>query len=77
MPDIEKLIGKMKAQPNGVRFEEVRKVLAAHGFRLVRQRGSHCFFENEAGRGFTIPERNPVKAVYVHMILTIIGEADN
>lgn len=32
MPDIEKIIQKMKRQPNGVRFQELTKVLEYNGY---------------------------------------------
>lgn len=34
MPNIEKLILKMKRQPNGVRFQELAKVLEYYGYRM-------------------------------------------
>lgn len=34
MPDIEKLILKMKRQPNGMRFQEVAKVLEYNGYKM-------------------------------------------
>lgn len=32
MPDIDKLIQKMKRQPNGIRFQELAKVLEHNGY---------------------------------------------
>ncbi len=32
MPDISKLILKMKRQPNGIRFKELKKVLEYNGY---------------------------------------------
>lgn len=34
MPDIEKIILKMKRQPNGIRFQELAKVLTYKGYRM-------------------------------------------
>lgn len=34
MPDIEKLIQKMKRQPNGIRFQELAKVLQYNGYEM-------------------------------------------
>lgn len=34
MSDIEKLILKMKRQPNGIRFQELTKVLEHNGYRM-------------------------------------------
>ena len=43
MPDIEKIIEKMKCQPNGIRVSEAEKVLDHYGYRFDRQKGSHRF----------------------------------
>ncbi len=37
MPSVEKIINKMKCQPNGIRPEEAEKVLKAFGYEPVRQ----------------------------------------
>ncbi len=34
MPDISKLILKMKRQPNGIRFQELAKVLEYNGYEM-------------------------------------------
>ncbi|MBQ9564372.1 MAG: type II toxin-antitoxin system HicA family toxin, partial [Synergistaceae bacterium] len=43
---VDKLIEKMKRQPNGIRPEEAEKVLAAFGYLPVRQKGSHVHYLN-------------------------------
>ena len=40
MSKTEKLIEKMRRQPNGIRLEEAEKVLKTYGYELVRQKGS-------------------------------------
>lgn len=73
MANIEKIIVQMKNRPNGIRFNEVAKVLEHHGYILVRVKGSHHHFRNEIGDVITIPQHEPVKAVYVKDILKRIG----
>ena len=34
MSQLEKLISKMKRQPNGIRFQELAKVLENNGYRI-------------------------------------------
>lgn len=34
MPDITKIVQKMKRQPNGIRFQEVTKVLEYYGYKM-------------------------------------------
>ena len=74
MASVEKLIQKMKNQPNGVRYQEAHRVLEAKGYRFDRQRGSHCHFVNETGDVISIAKRETVKKVYVTAILERIGE---
>jgi predicted RNA binding protein YcfA (HicA-like mRNA interferase family) len=76
MASVDKLILKMKNQPNGISIEEATKVLEAKGYHLARQNSSHCAFKNDAGDIFTVVKRKPtIKKVYVVEILDRIGEA--
>ncbi len=73
--NVEKLIEKMKRQPNGIRPEEAEKVLKAYGYEPVRQKGSHKQYLNkETGDLTTIKQENPLKKVYITDILNRIGE---
>lgn len=74
MAGIEKMIAKMKNQPNGIRDAEAQKVLEYYGYRLDRQRGSHKQYINKKGDVITIKSENPLKAVYVKDILSRIGK---
>ncbi|MBD5542965.1 MAG: type II toxin-antitoxin system HicA family toxin [Lachnospiraceae bacterium] len=75
MPSAEKIIEKMKCQPNGIRPEEAEKVLKAYGYEPVRQKGSHKHYLNsETGDLTTIKQENPLKKAYIVDILNRIGE---
>ena len=75
MPDIDKLIQKMKNKPNGIRFKELARVLEHNGYRMKKRKGtSHRNFINNKGDVITIIEENPLKAVYVKDVLKRIGE---
>jgi len=75
MASIEKLIEKMRNQPNGITIEEVSKVLAAKGYSFARQKGLHCHYINKTGDVITIVQRKPtIKKVYVVEVLDRIGE---
>lgn len=69
MASVDKLVEKMKRQPNGIKSSEARKVLEHFGYRFDRQRGSHMQFINTCGDVITIKEETPLKAVYVKDIL--------
>ncbi|GHV84706.1 hypothetical protein AGMMS50230_03140 [Spirochaetia bacterium] len=74
MASVEKIIQKMKRQPNGISPEEASRVLAARGYRFDRQNGSHCHYINESGDLVTIVDKNPLKKAYIVTILERIGE---
>ena len=75
MSNIDKIIDKMKRQPNGIRLEEAEKVLNAYGYELVRQRGSHKQYLNKNTRCLTtIKQESPLKKVYVIDILNRIAQ---
>lgn len=74
MASIDKIIQKMKNQPNGIRVDEVHKVLIAFGYRLDRQKGSHRQYVNKFGDVITIKAENPLKKVYIKDVLSRIGE---
>lgn len=38
MPDLEKLVLKMKRQPDGIRFQELAKVLEYNGYKMKPKR---------------------------------------
>lgn len=73
MAGVEKIIDKMKRQPNGIRMSEANKVLTAKGYRLDRQKGSHRQYINPSGNVITIKDESPLKAVYVKDILSRIS----
>ncbi len=74
MAQVEKIIEKMKRQPNGIRPEEADKVLRAYGYEPVRQKGSHKqYLKKATGDVVTIKQENPLKKAYVVDILNRIG----
>jgi predicted RNA binding protein YcfA (HicA-like mRNA interferase family) len=62
----------MKNQHNDIRMNEADKVLAASGYRLDRQNGSHRQYINAKGDVITAKDETPLKAVYVKDILSRI-----
>jgi predicted RNA binding protein YcfA (HicA-like mRNA interferase family) len=75
MASINKVVDKMKRQPNGIRIEEADRVLKYYGYRLERQKGSHRQYRNAAGDHLTVTERTPaIKSFYVGEILKRISD---
>jgi predicted RNA binding protein YcfA (HicA-like mRNA interferase family) len=72
VPPVDKIIEKMKNQPRGIRLEEAEKVLAAYGYVLKRQKGSHRHYLSSTGDLITL--KDPLKISYIIEILERIGE---
>ena len=73
MARIEKIIKKMKNQPKGITFTEIKKVLEHYGYKEIRTRGSHHHFQNEQGLVTTVKRENPVDIQAVKDALNRIG----
>ncbi len=75
MSSIEKIIEKMKNQPNGIKFSEIEKILNYMDFYETRQKGSHKRFKNKiTNETLTLPVQNPLKAIYIKQILKLLGD---
>ncbi|UAT31951.1 type II toxin-antitoxin system HicA family toxin [Bacillus badius] len=74
MAKIEKIIEKMKNQPKGITFTEIKKVLEHAGYKVVRVAGSHYQFRNEQGLLTTVKRENPVDIQAVKDALNRLGE---
>ncbi len=72
MPSVEKIVEKMKRQPNGIKVSELEKVLEYSGYHFSRQKGSHRHYINPDGDVTTIKAETPLKAVYVKDVLSRI-----
>ena len=71
MPSVEKIIEKMKNQPNGIILQEIEKVLNAYGYNKDRQRGSHNIYYNDIRERINIPVhgKGQIKSIYIQNIL--------
>jgi predicted RNA binding protein YcfA (HicA-like mRNA interferase family) len=70
-----KLIERLKNNPKGATFDDIRRLLLQEGFELDRVAGSHHIFKR-VGVTFVIPvHKNRVKSVYVKRVVEIIEEA--
>lgn len=72
MPNIKKIIEKMKRAPNTIKCSDAAKVHENNGYKHDRQKGSHMQYINDIGEVFTLKKESPLKAVYVKEILSRI-----
>ena len=75
MASVQKIVDKMKRQPNGITPDEADKVLEHYRYRFARQKGSHKSYINENGVIQVVPQRRPtIKSTYIKQILAKIEE---
>lgn len=76
MSRIAKLYASALADPDGLSFRELERLLAAFGFAKLRQRGSHVIFQHPAGGDLLVvqPRKAAAKAYQVRQFLDIVVE---
>ena len=79
MSRFDKLLQRICSLENGLRFEELRKVLENYGYKMNQPRtgSSHCTFRKSGKNPITIPRHEPIKKVYVQMVKEIIESEEN
>lgn len=69
-----KLLERLKNNPTGVTFAEIKTLLLHEGFTLDRVTGSHHIFR-KSGTIFVIPvHANRVKSVYVKRVIELVEQ---
>jgi len=70
----EKLLTKIKSLNQGMRFDELRKVLESYGYVMTVPSGgsSHYTFRKKGCNPITIPKHEPIKVVYVKMVKAVV-----
>ncbi|MBQ5759754.1 MAG: type II toxin-antitoxin system HicA family toxin [Schwartzia sp.] len=78
MSKFDKLIQRIKNLDKGLRFDELKKVLEAHGYTAHSPRGgsSHYTFRKAGHIPITIPKHEPIKTIYVLMVKEAIEGDD-
>ena len=75
----EKLLQRIKNLDNGLRFEELKKVLESLGYEMNSPHGgsSHFTFRKKGHIPITIPKHEPIKIVYIRLIKDTIEEDES
>jgi predicted RNA binding protein YcfA (HicA-like mRNA interferase family) len=74
MTALERSITRLLASPAEADFNDVRRVLEAHGWVQARQQGSHVHFTKEGERTISMPlHGNMVKRTYIRIICERLG----
>lgn len=75
MGKAEKLLAKMRVNPQDWRIEDLEVVAKRHGIEVRKTGGSHfVFLHSEAELAVTIPFKRPIKSVYVIQFLALLDE---
>ena len=79
MSKFEKLLQRIKNLDNGLRFEELKKILESLGYEMNSPSGgsSHFTFRKKGHIPSTIPKHEPIKTVYVRLVKEAIEEAES
>ena len=75
MASVEKILEKMRRQPNGISYKEIDKVLIYLGYELKRGKGDHFNYRKKGKPIYTLVKQNPVKKYLVDEVLKIIDES--
>ena len=71
----DKLIERLKNNPNNVRFEELQTLLLSFGFEERQPSGGSSHYTYTYGTCVqTIPKHKPVNKIYVKMVIKIIEQ---
>lgn len=79
MSKLKKIIAKFCARPPEARFDDVKYVLEALGFKEVRSSGSHHSFRREEGKMLiVVPKKGGqlVKGTYIRQIVEALKLED-
>ena len=78
MGKIEKLLAKMRNNPQNWKMEDVDRIAGYYGFEKRLASGSHVTFKHPSLTTIlTVPARKPIKPVYIKKLLKLIDEATN
>ncbi len=70
MSQFDKLLERVKALDNTMRFDEIHKVLESYGYTMgsPRSGSSHRTFRKPGQPPITIPKHEPIKRIYIIMV---------
>jgi len=75
MSSADKILKKMKQNPQGWRIEDVKTVAAHHGIEIRNPGGSHVILMKEdLAKILSVPARKPIKEIYIKKLIKMIEE---
>lgn len=70
----DKLISRIKALSNDIRFEELRRILESYVYKMYSPQGGSCHFtfRKKGCPSITIPKQKTIKKVYIELVREIV-----
>ena len=72
VPQAEKILKKMKANPRDWRIESLQSVAEANNIAFRQPGGSHVIFRHTNGAMLSVPVHRPIKPVYIKKFVRLI-----
>lgn len=74
MSQWDKLLSKILALSNDIRFDELKKILEHYGYDMKNpgKGSSHYTFRKKGSYPITIPKHKPIKEIYIKMVREIV-----
>lgn len=72
MSRIEKLLAKMRNNPQDWKIEDIKVIAERFGIEYRQPGTSHVTFRTTLGEIITIPAHKPIKPVYIKKFLALI-----
>ena len=79
MSKYDKLLQRIKLLNKNLRFDEIKKVLEAYGYKMYEpgSGSSHRTFRKDGCTPITIPVHEPIKLVYVIMVKEVVEASED
>lgn len=74
MARMEKLLARMRQNPNGWQIEDLQTVAEHFGIAWRHQGTSHVTFRHPNAAKVTVPARRPIKPVYIRLFLAMLDQ---
>ncbi|MBQ1877116.1 MAG: type II toxin-antitoxin system HicA family toxin [Selenomonas sp.] len=74
MSRFEKLLSRILLLEQGIRYEEIKKILTYYGYEAKETRGgsSHVTFRKPGEMPITLPRHGTIKKGYVEMVRDVV-----
>ncbi|HTE87081.1 MAG TPA: type II toxin-antitoxin system HicA family toxin [Dehalococcoidia bacterium] len=75
MPQLDKLVGRLRARPPEASFADVHQLLSAYGWSIANEKGSHVTFRKAGELPLVVVKLGgrKVKRTYIARVLERIG----